>query len=134
MLDMISGTPLSAVRTVKPMETLEDGQSLPLRGYVAAEAISIMELRQRKETAQQSPEDSDFFRTKNKYVETKAARRKRRPVAEERLILECSRRHYTDSRWINCTRGNSLSNGVDAANKQRLLLCVLSLSLLSPPW
>ena len=54
MLDMISGTPLSAVRTVKPMEMLEDGQSLPLRGYVAAEAISIMELRQRKETAQQS--------------------------------------------------------------------------------
>ncbi len=48
MLDMIRGTPLSAVRTVKPMEMQEDGQSLPLRGYVAAGAISIMEFRQRK--------------------------------------------------------------------------------------
>jgi len=54
MLDMIRGNPLSAVQNVKPMEMLEDGQSLPLRGYVAAGAISILELRQRKEAAEQS--------------------------------------------------------------------------------
>lgn len=41
MLDMISGTPFSAAQTVKPMEMLEDGQSLPFRVYAACSRSHI---------------------------------------------------------------------------------------------
>lgn len=54
MLDMIRGTPLSTVQTLEPIGTLGYAEPLPFQSHVATGAISIMGLKQIKETAQQS--------------------------------------------------------------------------------